>query len=87
MPEFNLWPGTGEFRILEDEPLAYVEFKTDSNVKLVRFKMNDTLTKISRTTAMSSSWEGNVPLWKRYLRFSKTRQKDVILNEIRKNVI
>ena len=87
MPEFNLWPGTGEFRILEDEPLAYVEFKTERSVKLVRFKMNDILTKISRTTAMSSSWEGNVPLWKRYLRFSKTRQKDIILKEIRKNVI
>lgn len=87
MPEYNLWPGTGEFRILEDEPIGYVEFNTEHNVKLVRFKMNDVLTKLSRTTAMSSSWQTQVPLWKRYLKFQETRQKDIIMKEIKRNIV
>ena len=86
-PEFNLWPGTGEFRILEDEPIGYVQFETEHDVKLVRFQMNEALTKYSRTTAMSSSWHTNVPLIKRYKRFKETNMKKMILKEIKGNIV
>ena len=49
--------------------------------------MNDVLTKLSRTTAMSSSWHTQVPLWKRYLKFQETRQKDIVMKEIKRNIV
>jgi|TARA_R110000796_G_scaffold51396_1_gene121217 hypothetical protein len=85
--EYNLWPDNNEFKILADEIAGYVSFETPNDVELVRFQMNEPLTKYSRSTATSSSWYTNVPLLKRYKMFENSKMKRLIMKEIKKCII
>ena len=85
--EFNLWKGNKEFHVKKDEVLAYVNFDTDDKIKLVRFNMSKDLHKYINACGKSSSWESFVPLVDRYKRFRQTRMQDMILKEIRKNIV
>ena len=61
--------------------------RTPNDVELVRFQMNEPLTKYSRSTATSSSWYTNVPLLKRYKMFENSKMKRLIMKEIKKCII
>jgi hypothetical protein len=85
--EYNLWKGINEFKAEEDEHLAYVRFQTDKKVVLKRFETNDKLTGYLLGTSSSTSWEKNVPLVKRYERFKNSRMKELVLKEIKRNLV
>jgi len=85
--QFNLWQGVDEFIINKDEPLFYANFITNKKIELVRFEMNDYLIKHARMIASSGEWEPRVPLVERFNRFRLSKTKDLILKEIKKQVI
>jgi hypothetical protein len=84
--EYNLWADVNELEFEKEEPLAYFSFDSD-NVELVRFKMSNELMKLSESCSTSTTWETQVPIIERYNRFVKTRTNNLVLNEIKKNLI
>ena len=85
--QINLWDNVDEFKIEKDEPLFYANFITDKKVELVRFELNDYLIKHARTIASSAEWEPRISLSERFDRFKLSRTRDLILREIKKQVL
>jgi hypothetical protein len=85
--EYNLWEGIKEFNINKGEHLAYIEFDTDKNVELVRFKLNLELKTYLESTASSSNWEPRVKIVERYDRFKRSGMKNLVMKEILNNVV
>jgi hypothetical protein len=85
--EFNIWNDKDELHIKEGEPLAYVHFDTDKTVELIRFNLNTQLKTYIDSIAKLSSYEPRVPLLSRYERFKRTRMKDLIMKEIKANIV
>lgn len=85
--EINLWDSVKEFHIKEDEPLAYISFDTEKRIKLVRFSINDELFKILNSCSSAGRWEPKVPLIKRYKRFNETKTNNIVLKNIKENII
>jgi len=84
--EFNLWQ-SNELNIQKLDPLAYVNFLTDEKIVLKRFEMNKKLHSYCNSAGSSSTWESFVPLIERYKRFTSTRTNDLVLKEIKKNLL
>jgi hypothetical protein len=85
--EYNLWENVKTFAIEEDEDLAYISFDSEKKIKLIRFEMNSKLHSYSNSISTSSSWEPKVPLIKRYKRFKESNMKELILKEIKNNLV
>jgi hypothetical protein len=85
--EYNLWENVKSFHVEENEDLAYISFDSKNKIKLVRFEMNDKLHSYSNSTATSSTWEPKVSLLKRYNRFKETKMKELVLKEIKNNIV
>jgi hypothetical protein len=85
--EYNLWDNVKSFKANQDEDLAYISFDSDKKIKLVRFEMNEKLYSYSNSTSNSSNWEPKVPLLKRYERFKNTNMKNLVLKEIKNNIV
>lgn len=85
--EFNLWNNVDELEIKEGEPLVYFSFPSDVNIKLQRFNMTEKLYHIAKTLGESSEWEPGVSLKKRYQRFKNSRTNELVLKEIKNNLL
>ena len=86
--EVQMWDKEGEFHIKEGEPLFYVEFKTDKKILIKRFAMNEKLQKISAACIESFSLFGRgESLQERYRRFNDTNMREIVLDQISKNII
>lgn len=85
--EYNLWENVNSFEIEKGEHLAYVEFETEKNIELVRFKLNTELKTYLESTSSSSNWEPRVKISERYERFKRTRMKDLVMKEIKNGIV
>lgn len=85
--EFNLWNGVSELELKEGEPLLYFCFPSNTNITFQRFSMTEKLYNISNTVASSSGWEPGVSLAKRYQRFKNSRTNELVLKEIKNNLL
>lgn len=85
--EINLFEGIKEFKIEEDEPLAYVTFNTKEKIKLHKFHMSEKLYNIAVACANSSFWWAGTPLAKRYAKFHASQSQKKVLQEIKLNLI
>jgi hypothetical protein len=86
--EVQVWNDKGEIHIEEDEPLFYVEFKTDRPIILKKFNCNKTLTLYAESNAISSFVFGRGEgLLKKYKRFKDVGFREKILTEIKKNLV
>jgi len=86
--EIMLWNETGTFKLEKDEPLFYIEFLTDRPIKLQRVESTDKLDEYTTQCVVApATIENRIPLITRYETFRKTRMKDIIMKEIKKNII
>ena len=86
--EIMLWNEVGTFKIEKDEPLFYVEFLTDRPINLQRVESTDKLNSYAALGAASPTMiESKIPLVTRYETFKKTRMRDHIMKEIKKNIL
>lgn len=86
--EVQTWKNTGEFHLVQNEPLMYLEFKTDRPINLKRFNMNETL--YNYATAMSNSFYffGNGKSLKyRYQQFKNVGYKSKIMKQIEEGLL
>jgi len=86
--EVQMWDMKGEFHLKEDEPLFYVEFKTSKKINFHRFRMNAILKSYLDACVDARKYYGeNLPLWKRYKHFNQSRMPDLVLKQIKENLI
>lgn len=86
--EIQLWNNKGTAIIEEDEPLFYLEVLTDRPVILKRFTMTNELKEYAESCYDSTRSVGHfLPLFERYKRFVNTKTNEIVLREIKKNVI
>ena len=86
--EVQMWESKGEFKLVENEPLFYIDFNTNKKIILKRFKMNENLTKLSLACINSAQVMGQGKnLDDKYKKFNDVGMKDLILTDIKKNLI
>ena len=85
--EFNIWNNKTLFKIEKGENIAYINFESDKPIILKRFVLNDKLFKLSQAVENSKNWCPFMKLKDRYNNFFKTRTNDIIIKEIKKNLI
>ena len=86
--EVQMWSQKGEFILEKNEPLFYVEFKTEKKVILKRFTMTQELYNASAACSESYRLFGSdQTLEDKYDRFMNTDMRDRVLSEIKKNVV
>lgn len=86
--EINLWSDSTELEIHQEEVLAYVSFEPSNiDIELKRFEMNEKLHKYAASCGSATQWESFVPLIDRYKRLLATRTDQLILKEIKKNLV
>ncbi len=86
--EMQTWKNKGDIFIEENEPLFYVEFKTDRPIIFKNFLINDKLSDYSKVCSTSRNVFGfDKTLSTRYKRFKQVGMREKILTEIKKNLI
>jgi hypothetical protein len=86
--EIQMWKNKGEFHLEEGEPIFYLEFKTDKKINLKRYKMNGAINSyLVECSTTTNTWGMGVPLSKRYERFKRTNMRELILKEIKQNLL
>ena len=86
--EFQMWDSSGVFILEEGEPLFYLEVKTDRPVELKRFEFSPKLVEYSDSCRNSPvSYGSHLSLNKRYHRFVSTRTNELVLKEIKNNLL
>lgn len=86
--EVQMWNSDGKFNINEDEPLYYVNFKTDKKINLYRYKNSQLLKKYyDACLDVTFLFGRGQTLVSRYDRFKRVGLKEKILTEIKKNLI
>lgn len=85
--EMALWEGVTQMHFKEGEHIAYIQFLTDRPINLLRYRDTVVTQKISSTLSRGTEWEPRVPLAKRYQRFKAARMREVVLKEIKANLV
>jgi hypothetical protein len=86
--ELQTWNNVGELKFENNEPLFYVELKTDKKINLKRFEYNEKLHGYAKACMNSTFHFGtNQGLLSRYNRFKDIGMREKILTEIKKNLI
>lgn len=78
---------TTSFNLETNDPLFYVEFKTNKKIIFKRYSLNKELASLSRECINSPSYFGQLKKLKERYRFAeKSKMKERVLSEIRKNL-
>jgi hypothetical protein len=85
--EINLWEGNGRLIIKKDEPLAYFKFATDKKIILKRYNVNDKLYRLAVSLVNFKDTAKWKKLVYRYDSFSKADLREIVLKEIKNNLI
>jgi len=86
--EVQTWKTQGDIFIEEDEPLFYFEAATEREVVLKRFEVNDKLMRYLDGCVQAPAKFGRyLPLRDRYKKFTESRMNDLVLKEIKNNIV
>jgi len=86
--EIQMWSNSGEFHLKENEPLYYVDFKTDKQINLYRYNNSLLLSNYTNACVATTNLFGRgQSLLSRYNRFKQVGLREKILTEIKKNLI
>jgi hypothetical protein len=86
--EVQTWKTQGDLIIKEDEPLFYFEAATEREVVLKRFEINDKLMRYLDGCVQAPVKFGKyLPLQERYKRFMNSRMNELVIKEIKENLV
>jgi hypothetical protein len=86
--EVQMWDRKGQFHLETDEPIYYVEFRTEKKIQFHRFESNSKIYSYQEACARSRGIFGSgMSLVKRYQRFNDSKMRELILKEIKANVL
>lgn len=79
---------TTELKFKKDKPLVYLEFLTDKKIVFKRYNSNQYLKELSYECSFFHQRIGrNIPLLEKYKAFKNSRMREIILTEIKNNLI
>jgi hypothetical protein len=85
-PTFQLWPGVTEFSAIEGEAHMYFNFPNEKKIHLQQFYVSDKIKELSEANVSFKSYLPKQNLNSLYSRFLKSNQKNIIIEEIKKNL-
>lgn len=86
--DYHVPVNTKLFEIKENQPLAFLKFKTERPIEFVRFVNTPMISALGRDFSHSPArWGKNIPLIKRYEMAKKAGMLDIVLSEIKKNLV
>jgi hypothetical protein len=86
--DYHIPVGTDEFVVKEDQPLFYLELRTEKKVVFKRYNMTQELKRIAQESANSPiNYEANKTLSYRYNIFKKSSSPERVLSHIKNNLI
>lgn len=86
--EVQTWKTQGDLILKEDEPLFYFEAATEREVILKRFEINDKLMRYLDGCVQAPVKFGKyLPLQERYKRFMNSRMNELVIKEIKENLV
>lgn len=86
--DIQLWNNEKNLKIEKNDPLFYVNFKTEKNVVLKRFIMNDALHNISKSCVNYKNNFGPFkPLSFMYEDFKNSRNASIVIKNIKENLL
>ena len=86
--EIQTWSQTGEIHLKENEPLFYVEIKTEKPIILKKFEISNKLSGYIKSNIGTTDLFGRgQTLISRYKKFYEIGMREKILTEIKKNLI
>jgi hypothetical protein len=86
--DLHIPSSTKEVSIREGQELAYIEFITNKKIVFKRYSLTAYLHSIARDAINAPARYGkNLPLEKRYRMFERAGLPDIVLSEIRKNLV
>jgi hypothetical protein len=85
-PTFQLWPGIEEFSAKEGEPHMYFNFPSKQKIYLKQFYVSDKIKELSESNTSFKLYLPKQNLNSLYSRFLKSNQKNIIIQEIKKNL-
>ena len=86
--EFNLWENVKRLKIDSGEPILYFNFYTDSKIVFKRFQFNERLFYLSsQLVRYRQNPDKPMSLMTRYKKFEQSMIKNVILKEIKNNLL
>lgn len=76
------------FELKAGDPLMFIEFLTDKKIKFKRFNLSPKLDAIATEMGLSPKrYEKKISLWKRYQMAHNAKMPQLILTEIKKNLV
>jgi len=86
--DYQIPTDSDRFSILEGQPLAFMELFTDKKIVWHRFKNTQQIRELAfEHVASPKRYGARKPLGYRYEMFKRSGMRDILLSEIRKNVI
>ena len=86
--EVQAWGKKGKIEIEYNEPLFYAEFRTNKKINFIRYRNTPELAAIAEHNSRSASyWGKGLGLRERYNRFKASSMREIILKEIKKNIV
>jgi hypothetical protein len=85
-PTFQLWSGVTEFSASEGEPHMYFNFPNENKIQLKQFYVSDKVKELSDANVSFKSYLPKQNLNSLYSRFIRSNQKNILIEEIKKNL-
>jgi hypothetical protein len=84
---FQSWEGKNNFKVGFNDPLSYVHFDTNKKIEFKQFRLNEELTKQVQACSKFQNLLRFQPMNKLYARFKNAGMKEMVLNEIKANLV
>jgi hypothetical protein len=86
--EMQMYSSEGTIKFNKNDPLFYMDIDTNKKINFIRFNMNKKIHSLYQEAVQSPErYKRLMPLKERYSIFKNSKMKDIILNEIKKEVI
>lgn len=84
---YQMWEESKVFEIKEGDALGYISFDTEKTIRFHQFTINDTILQQVRACVDYKYFKSFTPMKELYQLFTRTRLKNTVIQEIKKNVI
>lgn len=84
---YQLWPGVKELKIKKGDPYVYIHFHTDRQIVFKQVKTTDNIINVSKACLQHKFSYRFQPLKKLYEKFHKHGLREMLLKEIKNNII
>lgn len=87
VPQYTLWKNVNTFEVKADEPVMYLDFKTDNKVHLQHFELTPQIYEITQGSVSFKDLKPKTPMQELYNRFTRSNRDKRLLQLIKQNLL